>query len=133
MDYIAAGVFGQIGIGEASIFDDQYISTGGQLVELMCGRDRFCCDLRPLFYDIIEKRSDQPTIHGLACHPYDMAGLPLAKAAGIIVTDGYGSELDAPFSVTHPVHWCGYANEAIRSQIAPLIRNWLLDHGLHAR
>ncbi len=31
------------------VFDDQYISSGGQLYELMVGHDRFVADVRPLF------------------------------------------------------------------------------------
>jgi hypothetical protein len=121
MERIAAATLGSVAPGRPSIFEDQYISTGGQMVELMCGRDRFCCDLRPLFYDVIEHRSHRPLQRGLECHPYDIAGLPLAKSAGLIVTDGYGDALDARFDVSSPVHWCGYANEALRSRIAPII------------
>lgn len=125
MERIAASVLGDVDPGRAAIFDDQYICTGGQLVELMCGRDRFCCDLRPLFYDILERRLKRPGPRGLECHPYDMAGLPLAQAAGLIVTDGYGRPLDAPFDVCTPIHWCGYANEDLRRRIAPVIGKWL--------
>ena len=125
MEQIAAKTIGAIEPGQAAIFDDQYISTGGQMVELMCGRDRFCCDLRPLFYDIMEKRLDHPVPHGLACHPYDIAGMPVAKAAGVILTDAYGGVLDATFDTSTPIHWCGYANENLRRQIAPIIRDWL--------
>lgn len=128
MEHIAASVLPQREPGGAAIFDDQYICTGGQLVELMCGRDRFCCDLRPLFYDILERRLNRTVPRGLACHPYDMAGLPLAKAAGLIVTDGHGRPLDAPFDVHTPIHWCGYANESLRQRIAPVIGAWLSRH-----
>jgi len=34
--------------GKARCFEDQYLSTGGQLYELMMGHDRFLADLRPL-------------------------------------------------------------------------------------
>ena len=34
----------------AEIFDDQYLSTGGQIHELMTGHDRFIADLRPLAF-----------------------------------------------------------------------------------
>lgn len=126
MEAIAAATLGTVSIKEASIFDDQYICTGGQLVELMTGRDRFCCDLRPLFYDII-RRTDPTVESGLCCHPYDMAGLPIAKSLGVILTDGYGAELDAKFDVESPVHWCGYANQYLRNHIEPVIQGWLRD------
>lgn len=126
MEAIAAATLGAVSVKEASIFDDQYICTGGQLVELMTGRDRFCCDLRPLFYEIL-RREGPSAERGLCCHPYDMAGLPIAKALGVILTDGYGKELDAKFDVESPVHWCGYANQELRNSIEPVIQGWLRD------
>ena len=48
------------------IFDDQYISTGGQLYEILAGHDRFIGDLRPLAF----AKLNLPT--SLVCHPYDI-------------------------------------------------------------
>ena len=127
MERIAEATLGRVRPGQASIFDDQYISTGGQLVELLVGHDRFCCDLRPLFYEIAEQRSRVPVVRGLECHPYDIAGMLVAQNAGVILTDGFGQPLDTPFDVTHPVHWCGYANEHLRAQIEPVIQRWLSE------
>lgn len=95
----------------AHVFDDQYISTGGQMVELMTGRDRFVVDVRPLL--------SAPTAS--CCHPYDLAIVPLARAAGIILCAPDGSELDAPFSLDLDVAWCGYANEAIKRIVHPVV------------
>jgi hypothetical protein len=124
METIALRTLGKVSVQEASIFDDQYISTGGQLVELMTGRDRFCCDLRPIFYEILSRR-DRGSTQGLCCHPYDLAGLSIAQTAGVVITDGYGKELNAPFDVHTAVHWCGYSNEQLRLQIEPIIQGWL--------
>lgn len=109
----------------AAIFDDQYISTAGQFVELMTGRDRFCADLRPLFDRILGGTG------AMACHPYDTAGMLAAQGAGVILTDGFGHVLRPPLDVHTGVHWCGYANERIREQIEPVILGFLADHGLH--
>jgi hypothetical protein len=49
----------------------------------------------------------------------------VAKAAGVILTDAYGRVLDATFDTSTPIHWCGYANENLRRQIAPIICDWL--------
>jgi hypothetical protein len=114
--------------GEAVIFNDQWISSGGQMAELMVGHDRFCCDLRPLFFDIIDRQSGRATIRGPECHPYDIAGMLVAQNAGVVLTDGWGQPLDAPLTVDHGVHWCGYANEELRSQIEPVIQRWLRHH-----
>jgi len=115
--------------GEAIVFDDQYMSTAGQMIELAMGRDRFCCDLRPLFHRIL-KATTHTKSSGLACHPYDAAGLLVARNAGIILTDGFGRDLDAPLDVFYDVHWCGYANEAIRRRVEPAIVQSLLEHGI---
>ena len=48
-------------LGCRHVFDDEYISSGGQLHELIAGRDRFVADLRPLV---------DPD--AFACHPYDI-------------------------------------------------------------
>ena len=131
MERIASAVVGAVQPGMASIFEDQYVSTGGQFVELLFGRDRFCCDLRPIFYDILERRSGRPVPRGIACHPYDIAGLPAALAGGVIITDAFGAVLDTEFSVSTPVHWCGYANESLRREIEPAIRAFIDEHLAH--
>lgn len=129
MERIARGTLGEVRAGEALIFDDQYLTTGGQLVELICGRDRFCGDLRPLMFRIVRARGGDAA-DGLACHPYDMAGLLIAERAGVVITDGFGRPLDAPFSVDHGVHWCGYGNGSLRAAIEPIILAWLREHGV---
>ena len=42
--------------GRAQAFEDQYISSGGQLYELMMGHDRWIADLRPLIGKMMEQR-----------------------------------------------------------------------------
>jgi hypothetical protein len=103
-------------------FDDQYISTGGQMVQLMTGKDRCCIDLRPLFNQIVGRTDDD---RFLEAHPYDMAGWLAAKQAGVVMTDGFGNEFTAPLDVSTGVHWCGYANDAVRKIIEPVIQDWL--------
>jgi len=129
MERIIQETLGGVEPGGADVFDDQYITTGGQLVELIVGHDRFCCDLRPLFYQAIENATGR-TVRGLECHPYDMAGLLIAEAAGVVVTDGFGRPLDANMTVEDPVHWCGYANQTLRRRIEPVVQAWLKDKGV---
>ncbi len=129
MERIVRSTLGAIEPGAASVFEDQYIATGGQMVELMLGRDRFCCDLRPLFYAAL-RGSGQTGAYGLECHPYDVAGALVAARAGVILTDGFGDPLDAPLDVHTGVHWCGYANAELQRQIAPVISQWLGEHGV---
>ncbi len=92
------------------VFDDEYISSGGQLHELITGRDRFVADLRPLV---------DPD--ALACHPYDVCVALLLEEAGGVVTDPWGGLLDAPLDTTTPVMWVGYANRTLASRIGPVL------------
>jgi hypothetical protein len=99
------------------------------MVELLLGHDRFCCDLRPLFYDIIHARTGQQ-VRGVECHPYDLAGLLVAQQAGVELTDGFGRPLTGPLDVHTGMHWCGYANQALRDLIQPVVVAWLSEKGV---
>lgn len=100
--------------GKAQCFEDQYISTGGQLYELMCGHDRFVADIRPLMKSVMAERGLDLSI---CCHPYDLCTELIAREFGVIVTDESGGQLASPLSVETDVAWAGYANAAIRSSI----------------
>lgn len=102
------------------VFDDQYISSGGQLYELMMGHDRFVADLRPLL------AAPGQTI-SLCAHPYDLCAELIARAAGVIVTDPWGRPLSAPLDTHTPVAWVGYANTALRDAIAPTLARLLRE------
>ena len=57
------------------VFDDQYLATGGQIYELLTGRDRMVGDLRPLVLPALG-------YHGaMTCHPYDIC-------TGFLLTEG---------------------------------------------
>jgi fructose-1,6-bisphosphatase/inositol monophosphatase family enzyme len=124
---IVEGALGPVKAGKAHCFEDQYISTGGQLYELMSGRDRFVCDLRPLMEPILAKRG---TPLGICCHPYDLATELIAREAGVVVTDPSGRALEAPLDVATDVAWVGYANDHIRRQMEPLLQKALARRGL---
>ncbi len=119
MEHIAAKLIGPADVTRATVFEDQYISTGGQWYELIVGHDRFIADLRPSFY----RMQGQP--EGLCCHPYDCAGLLIAEEAGVILTDAEGDPLDSPLDLTTGVGWLGYANDRLRAAIEPLALEFL--------
>jgi fructose-1,6-bisphosphatase/inositol monophosphatase family enzyme len=119
MEQIVAKLLGGADVTKALVFDDQYISTGGQFYELINGHDRFNADLRPLFYAMQE----QP--EGLCCHPYDCATLLIAEEAGVILTNGRGAPLDGPMDCTTGLTWAGYANDTLRKEIEPVINAFL--------
>jgi len=125
MQFIAEKL-GGAGGGDPSnavIFDDQYISTGGQFYELVMGHDRFNADLRPIFYRIQK-------IDGLCCHPYDCATWLVPAQGGVILTDGLGGPLDGPLDVTSPISWVGYANSLLQKRIEPLVAEFLGRWGI---
>jgi hypothetical protein len=121
------GALGPVEPGKAHCFEDQYLSSGGQLYELMMGHDRFVADLRPLVETVINRRG---LTLGICCHPYDMCTELIAREAGVIVTDERGEPLRAPLRVEPDVTWVGYANEAIRREIEPQLREALGRRGL---
>ena len=124
---IVAAALGPVRPGKAHCFEDQYISTGGQLYELMAGHDRFVADLRPLLESVLAGRG---LALGICCHPYDLATELIAREAGVVVTDHRGAPLDAPLDVEADLAWVGYANQAIRAQVEPLLQAALRRRGL---
>jgi fructose-1,6-bisphosphatase/inositol monophosphatase family enzyme len=110
-------------VGTDSMFEDQYISTGGQFYELIVGHDRFNADLRPAFYRM------RGIAEGLCCHPYDCAAWLIAEEAGVVLTDDRDAPLDGPMDTTTGLCWVGYANEMLRARIAPVIRQFLKSAG----
>jgi fructose-1,6-bisphosphatase/inositol monophosphatase family enzyme len=126
---VVLGALGPVRPGKAHCFEDQYISSGGQLYELMAGHDRFVADLRPLLEPVLARRG-RPL--GICCHPYDLCTELIARELGVIVTDARGAPLDAPLAVEPDVAWVGYANPRIRAQVEPLLQRALRSRGLLA-
>jgi fructose-1,6-bisphosphatase/inositol monophosphatase family enzyme len=123
-DELTDALLGQPQPGKAQAFEDQYISTGGQLYELMAGHDRFVADLRPL---VEQRRAGSAA---LCCHPYDLCTELIARSLGVVVTNERGRPLDAPLDVTSNVSWVGYANAALKTRIEPSLQRALARRGL---
>ena len=115
---IVQGALGPVQKGKTHCFEDQYVCSGGQLYELMTGKDRFVADLRPLMEQILARRN---LALGICCHPYDVCTELIARELGVIVTDEQGHSLTTPLDVEADVSWVGYANQAIQQQIEPLL------------
>jgi fructose-1,6-bisphosphatase/inositol monophosphatase family enzyme len=124
---LVRALLGPMPPGRAACFEDQYISTGGQLYELIAGHDRFNADLRPLFDRVLAERGEPPA---MPCHPYDICTALLAREAGVIVSAPGGGALDVPLDVDTPVAWVGYANAALHAQIEPVLGAALARRGL---
>jgi fructose-1,6-bisphosphatase/inositol monophosphatase family enzyme len=97
------------------VFDDQYISSGGQFYEILAGHDRMQGDLRPLAHAKLGFPST------LECHPYDVCTFLLLAEAGGVVEAPDGSPLDVVLDTTTPVSWMGYANETLANQVRPIL------------
>lgn len=126
-DAVVHELLGRAPEGVALVFEDQYLSSGGQLYELMAGHDRWIADLRPLFDPVLRARGDVPSLYA---HPYDLCTELIAREAGVLVTDPLGQRLAAPLDVDSPVAWVGYANPALAQTIAPALRAELTARGL---
>jgi hypothetical protein len=118
-EHLARHLIGPADVTRATVYEDQYISTGGQFYELIVGHDRFNADLRPWFYQI----QSQPP--GLCCHPYDCSTWLIAEEAGVVLTDGLGAPLDGPLDVTTGIAWAAFANRTLQQKIEPILADFL--------
>ncbi|HJT26397.1 MAG TPA: hypothetical protein VJ784_03220 [Pyrinomonadaceae bacterium] len=126
-DEIVRGALGPAQPGKAQCFEDQYTSTGGQLYELIAGKDRFTADLRAQMDPVTTERG-LPRL--LCCHPYDLCTELIAREAGVIVTGVDGDPLNARLAVEPDVSWVGYANASIRLTVEPLLQSALKSRNL---
>lgn len=128
-DEVVEAVLGPPVRGRALAFQDQYISSAGQLYELCVGHDRWVAELRPLVEPLLARRG---RALGICSHPYDLCTELIAREAGVVVTDPSGRPLAAPLDVFTDVAFVAYANQAIRSQVDPALRAALRARGLLA-
>lgn len=103
------------------VFNDQYISSGGQFYEILAGHDRFVADLRPEAFQKLGMPKN------LASHPYDVATALILQEAGCIVEQPDGQPLDCPLDTTTPVSWVAYANPQLAAAIRPVLREVMLE------
>lgn len=90
-------------------YDDQYISSGGQLALLALGTYRLVVDVRGSL-----------AVAAPQAKPYDMAGAALcAEEAGCVVRHPRGGPLDFPLDATTPVDFAGFANAATERRLGP--------------
>ena len=94
-------------LGGLEVYEDPWLCTGGLLIGLATGTDSAVLDPRPLLTP------------GLAAHPYDLAALVIARAAGVVVEAIPPGPLGVPIDNATPVAWAGYANEEIARRLRP--------------
>ena len=101
------------------VFDDQYLSTGGQFHELLAGRDRMVGDIRPLVFRALDLDGS------LACHPYDACAWLVLERAGVVFEHPLGGFPDAPLDTESGVAWVGYANTTLAEAMRPVLQKTL--------
>jgi fructose-1,6-bisphosphatase/inositol monophosphatase family enzyme len=110
---ISPGTKGAIGRWEdellagLEVYEDPWLCSGGQLMGVASGSDAAVLDPRPLFGA------------ALCAHPYDLAALVVAKAAGAVVEALPPGPLRAPLDPHADVAWAAYANEEIAEKLRP--------------
>lgn len=108
--------------GSPLVFNDQYITTGGQLYEILVGHDRFIADLRPLAFHKLNLPAS------LSTHPYDLAAALVAEEAGVILEDPLsGQPVNPPLDTTTPVSWVAYANPDLAAHIRPVLSSLISE------
>lgn len=109
---------------KAEVYTDQYISSGGQLAELVMGRDRLVLDIRPLVHRALGESST------LCSRPYDLCTALIAEEAGCVVEAPRGEPLDGPLDTTTNLSFVGYANATLAASLRPHVRAVLDAHGV---
>ena len=110
----------QDGAASPSIFEDQYISCGGQLAELLLGHDLMVIDVRPEAF-----RALGYEVEGLCSHPYDLCAELIVREAGGVVERPQGGALRDPLDTTSPVSFAAYANPMLAKRVRPVLKRLL--------
>jgi hypothetical protein len=117
-EYLVSKLYGDTLGDKPLIFEDQYISTGGQIYEVMMGHDRFCADLRPWLNSILQGLG-RPLC--FTCHPYDCSAMLLATEAGCKLYDWKGEPFDGPMDLLSDMGWMLFANQDIDDLVRPIL------------
>lgn len=92
-------------LGDVETYEDPYLCSGGQLMGVAAGEDAAVLDPRPL----LGAR--------FCAHPYDLAALVVARAAGVVVEALPPGPLDVALDPHADVAWAAYANEGVASTL----------------
>jgi fructose-1,6-bisphosphatase/inositol monophosphatase family enzyme len=102
------GVWADEHLAGLEVYDDLYPCTGGQMMAVASGSSAAALDPRPLLHE-----------GSFASHPYDLAALVLARAAGVVVEALPPGPLLVPLDTDTPVAWAAYANHEVAARLRP--------------
>lgn len=112
------GAFADRVLDGLEVYDDLYPCSGGQLMAVAGGAAAAVIDPRPLLHP-----------DGFHTHPYDLAALAVARAAGVVVEGLPSGPLRVPIDTGTPVAWAAYANHEVADLLRPRIQDALRAHG----
>lgn len=111
----------------ALVFEDQHLSTAGQLYALVRGQERMVVDIRPNMNRLLQRKG-LPEM--LCSHPYDFATWLIAREAGAVILAPNGEPFDAPAIANAEIGWLGFANQSLAQQYRALLLEVLREHEL---
>lgn len=112
------GAFADCVLEGLEVYDDLYPCSGGQLMAVAEGAAAAVIDARPLLHP-----------EGFHTHPYDLAALAVARAAGVVVEGLPPGRLNVPIDTRTPVAWAAYANHQVADLLRPRIQDALRAMG----
>jgi fructose-1,6-bisphosphatase/inositol monophosphatase family enzyme len=104
------------------IFEDQYISSGGQIAEILLGHDLMVIDVRPFALGAMGLN-----VAALSSHPYDLCTELLLREAGGVVEHPGGGRLRDPLDTTSAVSWAAWANPKLARRVKPVLQRLLKE------
>jgi fructose-1,6-bisphosphatase/inositol monophosphatase family enzyme len=113
--------------GKTLVFEDQYISSGGQMYEILMGHDRYVADIRDL---LNKKLMAEGRPKGHICHPYDVCVFLIGQEAGLIITDSKGKPFNCKMDLISDIGWIAYANAHIQQEVEPILLKLMHKHNL---
>jgi fructose-1,6-bisphosphatase/inositol monophosphatase family enzyme len=102
------GAWADAHLAGLEVYDDLVPCSAQYLFGVASGADAAVFDPRPLFHP-----------EGFSTHPYDLASIVVARAAGAIVEALPPGPLSVPLDTDTAVAWAAYANETIAERLRP--------------
>ncbi len=111
----------------APVFEDQHLSSGGQLHALWQGQLKMVVDVRPQLNRLWREQKRPPV---LCAHPYDLSTWLIAHEAGVVVLSPNGKPFDGPAEAASEIGWIGFGHRALAERYGGLLLQTLQSRGL---
>lgn len=111
----------------APVFEDQHLSTAGQLQALWQGQLKLVVDVRPQL-NRMWRAQNQPTV--LCAHPYDLSTWLIAHETDVVLLSPSGAAFDGPADAVSEIGWIGFTHSTLAQRYCELLLQTLQRHGL---